>query len=208
MSSNIFLVASMLAITVAGVCFLIFATKTYHINFTAGSDAGTQIIHADQTPRVGGFAIFFGLGLALAICTVLDANALPLLSVLFFASSPIFIVGLYEDIKQNVTPHIRLVFAGLSGLIFCLASGVSITHVNIGVVDYLLENKLLSTAFSIFCIVIYINSSNLIDGVNGLAIGTGIVICGAIGFHGHVMDDPDLFVVSILFIGVLAGVLF
>ena len=103
---------------------------------------------------------------------MLDANALPLLSVLCFASSPIFIVGLYEDIKQNVTPHIRLVFAGLSGLIFCLASGVSITHVNIGVVDYLLENKLLSTAFSIFCIVIYINSSNLIDGVNGLAIGT------------------------------------
>ena len=58
-----------------------------------------------------------------------------------------------------------------------------ITRVNI--LDYLLKNYIFSIIFTSFCILIIINGTNFIDGINTLAIGYYLIICSVLIYLQH-----------------------
>ena len=117
-------------------------------------------------PLVGGVVIFFSMGLS----SFYDAN----LILLYFAA--MFVIGLLSDLKKLNSPIIRFLLQLFLIIIFLYSSNITLTNTRIYFLDYLLTNYLFSIFFTSFCILIIINGSNFIDGVNSLVLGYYIII--------------------------------
>ena len=61
-------------------------------------------------------------------------------------------------------------------LLFVIFSNIFVESVRINIIDQLLENYAFKLLFTSFCILILINGSNFIDGVNTLAIGYYLLV--------------------------------
>ncbi len=117
-------------------------------------------------PLVGGVVIFFSMGLS----SFYDTN----LILLYFAA--MFVIGLLSDLKKLNSPIIRFLLQ-LFLIIICLySSNINLTGTRINFLDYLLTNYLFSIFFTSFCVLIIINGSNFIDGVNSLVLGYYIIV--------------------------------
>ena len=166
---------------------LIILTKNYHGKLTNDTFDGVQKIHNVPTPRIGGVGIFF----CFIIFNTLFFNN-DLLTKIIFSSLPIFISGLIEDINKNVKPNIRLFFAFLSGLLFILSSGYKVESIDFLPIDALLSISLVSFIFTVFCIGGLVNSINIIDGFNGLASGSLILMLIAFSYISWSLGDYEI----------------
>lgn len=83
----------------------------------------------------------------------------------------IFCVGLLSDINFLSSPKLRL-FLQLSIIIFFVhLLDIEINETRFFLLDILLDNLYFKYFFSVICLLILINGSNFIDGLNGLMIG-------------------------------------
>lgn len=88
----------------------------------------------------------------------------------------IFLSGILSDIKIFNSPIKRL-FYQIIVILFCISfSEIGIISTRIDFLDYLLMNKFINIIFTSFCVLIVINGSNFIDGLNGLVIGYYLII--------------------------------
>ena len=71
-----------------------------------------------------------------------------------------------SDIGKEINAKTRLMLQAITLIIFLSFLDIIILKTNIDPLDNLLENKLFSLIFTIFCILILINGLNFIDGVN------------------------------------------
>ena len=94
---------------------------------------------------------------------------------LFFLFS-IFLSGILSDNKIFNSPSKRLFFQIFVIIISISFSEIGIMSTRIEFIDYLLMNKVINIIFTTFCILIVINGSNFIDGLNGLVIGYYLII--------------------------------
>ena len=83
----------------------------------------------------------------------------------------IFVSGILSDNKIFNSPVRRLFFQILIIIISISFSEIRIVSTRIDLIDSLLTNKVINIIFSTFCILIVINGSNFIDGLNGLVLG-------------------------------------
>jgi UDP-N-acetylmuramyl pentapeptide phosphotransferase/UDP-N-acetylglucosamine-1-phosphate transferase len=83
----------------------------------------------------------------------------------------IFCVGFTSDINFLSSPKLRLLIQSLIIICFVLILDVKINETNFLLLDKLLENIYFRYFFSVFCLLILINGSNFIDGLNGLLLG-------------------------------------
>lgn len=183
---------------------ILIKTANYHIKWSGDLDAGPQKIHKNPTLRIGGLAIYLGLLAAACFSALFRDNIL--LKILIVAALPVFLIGFIEDITKNISPQIRMIFAGASGLAFVILSGVSVTKVSMPLFDELLQFWLISSLFTAFCIVLLINAINLIDGVNGLALGTSVFSGLTVLTLSFNCGDGELAALSAVFVGLLIGV--
>ena len=77
-----------------------------------------------------------------------------------------FYIGIMSDIGKEINAKTRLMLQAITLIIFLSFLDIIILKTNIDPLDNLLENKLFSLIFTIFCILILINGLNFIDGVN------------------------------------------
>jgi UDP-N-acetylmuramyl pentapeptide phosphotransferase/UDP-N-acetylglucosamine-1-phosphate transferase len=96
------------------------------------------------------------------------------LELLFLFS--IFLLGTLSDYKLFNSPKYRLLFQILIIFIFIFFSNLNIETTRIEFIDQLLENRFINICFTTFCILIVINGSNFIDGLNGLTLGYYILL--------------------------------
>lgn len=82
----------------------------------------------------------------------------------------IFILGLGSDLRYLESPKIRFFFQIFIILLFVEVLNIKILDVRIEIFNEILQVKLISTVFTIFCIMIFINGINFIDGINVLTI--------------------------------------
>lgn len=94
---------------------------------------------------------------------------------IFFILS-VFTIGFLSDIRVLVSAKIRLLIQSL--LIFLLVTiyDLKISSIRIDIFDYLLDIQLLNYFFVSFCILIIINGTNFLDGLNTLVIGYYLII--------------------------------
>lgn len=90
---------------------------------------------------------------------------------LFFFLLVIFLIGYASDINFLSSPKSRLLIQFLTIIIFVILLDIQIYQTKFLLLDYFLENLYFRYFFSAFCLLILINGSNFIDGLNGLLLG-------------------------------------
>ena len=184
------------------VSIILVVTQRLHGHLSFDDLCGVQKLHSVPTPRIGGIAVVAGLGLG---CDLLAGEAFTFWWQWGIAALPAFAAGLAEDLTKKVGVWLRLVATLLSGLLFCLLSGYGITQVDIPVADQILSVSVFSVLFTAFAIGGIANATNIIDGVNGLASGTGMIILAAFGLVAWLEGDLAMVSVCLLGLGALLG---
>lgn len=82
----------------------------------------------------------------------------------------IFLLGISSDIRSQITPFLRLFIQALIVISFVITSDLSINSTRVLMLDSILLNPYCNIIFVSFCILILINGTNFIDGLNGLVI--------------------------------------
>ena len=88
----------------------------------------------------------------------------------FFLVS-IFLLGFLSDIKILTSPKIRFIIQIILLIIFVYFAELYILSTRIIFFDELLKNSIASLLFTSFCLIVLINGTNFIDGLNGLVLG-------------------------------------
>ena len=91
--------------------------------------------------------------------------------IFYFIFIFIFIIGLLSDIKYLKSAKKRFLLQILTIFFFVVYYDLSISNVRVFFIDYFLEYKIFSYIFVSFCLLIVVNGSNFIDGLNGLILG-------------------------------------
>ena len=128
-----------------------------HINLEKHQSFSTNIL---GNP-IGGYIIFISI-----IFFSFFSNFLEL----FFLFC-IFILGILSDTKFFNSPKYRLLIQILIISLYIILSNLQILSTRVDFFDELLKNNFINLIFTAFCILIVINGTNFIDGLNGLAIG-------------------------------------
>ncbi len=117
----------------------------------------------------GGFYTFFG---ALYFYYLNDLN----LKILFFIF-PFLVLGFLSDKNILKSPLKRIIFQLILIFIVILEFEIQILNTRIVILDYFLDNNYINILFTISCLLVLINGSNFIDGLNGLSCGYYVLIC-------------------------------
>jgi UDP-GlcNAc:undecaprenyl-phosphate GlcNAc-1-phosphate transferase len=144
-------------------------------------------VHAVATPRMGGVALFVGLGLALFVArqlpTLHDAFTTngPEMPWIVFAGALICLVGVLDD-KYELDSLTKLAGQVLATGIMVTLGGVQLALVYVpwGDNGTVVLGQDLSVPLTILFTVLTINAVNFIDGLDGLA--AGVIAIGALAF--------------------------
>ena len=88
----------------------------------------------------------------------------------------IYLLGFFSDRKILNSPKKRFLIQCVLILLFVVIFDIKINSSRIEFFDVILNNKIFGIFFSTFCLLILINGSNFIDGLNGLLISCTIII--------------------------------
>ncbi len=148
--------------------------------------------HKSATPTSGGIAFFFPI-LLLTVCFASHPGSLaPYLLIVTAA----FCLGVYDDFRQ-LTPAAKLsgqIAAAAAALFF----GFQLRFFSWGPPDLLL------TAFWIIGLT---NAFNLLDNMDGLAAGIGLIAAAYLAYLFHVQGEQDYFIAALALAGGVAGFL-
>ena len=185
---------------------VIFLTRPLHIQFTAKGhgNAAVQSSHRLPTPRIGGLAVILG-GFFGAF--TLDATTFHLVSILAISALPVFLGGLGEDVGFNVSAKMRLVLSFVSALIAGVLLGAWIPRMGVPVLELLTLYTFPAIILTLLVSGGISHSLNLIDGLNGLAIGVSIVIALGLMSIAVSVGDYQISYILLLIIGALLGLL-
>ncbi|WP_084181283.1 MraY family glycosyltransferase [Polaromonas glacialis] len=186
------------------VALLLVRTQHWHGHLSMDSDEGVQKFHTSPTPRVGGIAIAVGV---VAGYLLTNPASKTLLGPLILAGIPAFAFGLLEDMTKRVSVRTRLLATMGCGVLGWAITGYSITGADVPGLDWLLGFTAFSVLFTAFAVGGVANAINIVDGFNGLAAGTVIIILTAFGVMTIALGDHDLALVCLILGCAVAGFL-
>ena len=176
------------------IIFLI--NKLFKKNFfliSATGDKHQKFASSDKIPLSGGIFIY------LALVYFYDKN----LNIFFFSTFSILALGFFSDLKLIKSAMIRLIFQISLVIFFVIFNELKIIDTRIILLDELLENRLFNYLFVAFCVLILINGSNFIDGLNTLNVGYYILISLVI----YYLKLDNLIVYQVVFVNYLLIIL-
>ena len=118
-------------------------------------------------------------GLIIFICSLLFFKE-SILLILF--GLLVLILGVFSDSNKVSSPIIRIFLQLILLLSFVILIDLRISNTRIDFLDNLLNIDLLSIIFTVFCILVLINGSNFLDGLNTLLLGYYILVCSFLIF--------------------------
>ena len=120
----------------------------------------------NKVSYVGGFIILIG---CILFWIERDYNFL-------IFSSLIFILGIFSDLGLLESPLKRFILQSITILGFLIFYETGISYIRIDFLDYFIQFKTVNLLFTTFCILVVINGSNFMDGVNTLTVGYFMLI--------------------------------
>ena len=160
--------------------------------------------HTQETPSLGGIAIFAALSIVFLLMTQF-AGAAEKAPLLFPSLVILFFIGLKDDILV-INPYKKLIAQ-------CFAAGLFITCTDIrignlfGLLSVYELSYLTSFLLTTLVIVVIINAYNLIDGIDGLAGSLGIVTALLYGVYFYATGLVWAVVLCATLVGSLIGFL-
>ena len=152
--------------------FIVFASIVIYFsrrsNFLPNFSGEThqQYLKESKVPLIGGFFIII---ISFVIFFKIS-------NYFYYTIVSIFLIGLFSDGKILSSPKIRILLQLIIVFSFVYLLKLEVTPTRINFIDRLFENTLLSFLFTTFCLMILINGSNFVDGLNGLLIGYFLII--------------------------------
>jgi UDP-GlcNAc:undecaprenyl-phosphate GlcNAc-1-phosphate transferase len=162
-------------------------------------EPGIRKSHKRSVATLGGIALFSGITIGAGLFTRFSVH--PEFQFIFVASIVLFFVGLKDDILI-IAPLKKLSGQVFGALIIVVLGNLRFTHLH----TFLGVNQLLyvhSFLLTVFVLVVIINSFNLIDGIDGLASGVGIVSALFFGTFFYINGEVGYAVLSAAMAGSL-----
>ncbi len=129
-------------------------------------DSHQKLASKLNVPLTGGIFIFLGF------FYFLENNIYSFI----LSSFTILILGTFSDLKLIKSAGIRFLLQILLVIFFIFFNDIQITDTRIDILDKILSNFIINYLFLCFCILIVINGTNFIDGLNTLVIGYYLII--------------------------------
>ena len=135
-----------------------------------------------------------------------DSETSNLVLILFASALPVFIGGFGEDIGFDVTPKMRLLLSFFSAGIAGILLNAWVMRSGVPFLDIALAVPLFAIVFTMLMSGGICHAINLVDGLNGLAIGLAIIMAGALAVISALVGDTALLSVCLLLICAQLGV--
>lgn len=155
--------------------------------------------HLKTTPTLGGVAIFAGFVISSLI--FLDIPKIHYFQFAMASALIIFFLGLQDDISE-ISAVKKLVGEIVAAGIIIDLGGIRISSLH-GFLGIYTLTYTFSDFLSLFVIVAIINAFNLIDGIDGLSSGVGILASLAFGIWFYLTGHIELAAMSAILIGAL-----
>ena len=147
-----------------------------------------RFINGHKTTPLSGGLIFF-----LILIFFLPEDYKHLNILIFF----IFLTGLLSDLNILHSPIFRIIFQIIIIILYLLLFNNFVTSIRIDFFDNLLNIFFIKLLFTLFCILVLINGTNFIDGVNTLVVGYFILVFSNILYLSNLNNfDLDILLVS------------
>jgi len=196
----------------AAACSLLLTpvVRSLAIKIKAFDLPGERKIHTRPIPRLGGFSIF------IAFHVILLAS----LQFAFFHYPPDFLGGIHfggillasalvlglgaVDDFRRMPPGVKFLFQILAGLIaaltICKIEAISLPFGTF-------ELGVFAVPATVFWVVAITNAINLLDGLDGLAAGTSLIVCIAIFGTALLGQNISIAILSVILAGSILGFL-
>ncbi len=158
-------------------------------------------IHTTVVPPLGGVAIFIGTTLSSIIAT--DGISFDALKYIIASIILMFFIGLKDDLI-GISVRKKLLIQIFAAVLLITMGNVRFTflHGILGVGDI---GYITSLLLSVFVFVVIINAFNLIDGIDGLASGLGILSATFFGVWFFIAGKIQFSILSFALVGSLSG---
>jgi UDP-GlcNAc:undecaprenyl-phosphate GlcNAc-1-phosphate transferase len=184
-------------------------------------------IHKGATPRMGGLGVAFGLSIGVAVAATGGyfqewaefPRWLSSLLPIGVAAVIVLAVGVVDDTRE-MSPRIKLL-GQTSAVMVLYFGGVRIDSVTVFQQMIPLDNPGLTLSIGdlalhvalpgLFVTTLWflacMNVWNLIDGMDGLASGVGLLVCGTLALVALWLENPSVAILAACLAGALAGFL-
>lgn len=165
---------------------------------------GNRRVHKIPIPRLGGLAIFFGFMVAVLAFANIDSQTRGIL----IGAMMIVAIGILDDVKQ-LKATLKLLVQIISAIVV-VAHGVKISAISVPtfiVEGGILPLKWFSIPITIIWIVGVTNAVNLIDGLDGLAVGISSIATFSLFFIAILAGEPNVAIISAALAGSCIGFL-
>lgn len=158
-------------------------------------------IHTTKIPPLGGIAIFSGFTLS----TLILSNNIGFSNLKYILASTMimFFIGLKDDLIV-ISAKKKFVVQIFSAVLLITMGGIQITNLH-GLFGIYELHYLNGVLISLFIMLAVINAFNLIDGIDGLASGLGIVATLAFGLWFYLSGHTQFAIMSFALLGSLVG---
>lgn len=165
---------------------------------------GKRRVHKSPIPRLGGLAIFFGFMVAILAFADIDMQTRGIL----IGSMMIVGIGILDDVKQ-LKATLKLLVQILSAVVVVMHD-VKITAISVP--SFIVNGGVfpltwLSIPLTIIWIVGVTNAVNLIDGLDGLAVGISSIATFSLFFIAILAGEPNIALISASLAGSCLGFL-
>lgn len=145
---------------------LIFFCKKYSVLNSFSGDLHQKFVEKNDVPLLGGLLSLFGF---IFYFYYLE------FSILFFFII-MFILGVMADLKLLKSPLLRFLIQSILVFSFIFANQISIEDIRVNLINDLLKYNLFNYFFVFLSLMVIINGSNFIDGLNTLLLGYYLII--------------------------------
>ena len=134
-----------------------------------------------------------------------DLHFVILISLLLFTSFPIFIAGVLDDFGRRVSPKAKILASVTSSALAIVAFDTWVRAVDVPGLDFLLSFYAFGLIFTISVSTALIQSYNLVDGLNGLSSGCGLIAFAAIAILSFQQGDVEILSICLIAFSCLSG---
>ncbi len=157
--------------------------------------------HTTRIPTLGGIAIFGGFILPFVFFS--EGLSFPQFNSILSALIILFVIGIKDDLFPLTASKKMLgQLAAVCIVVFQGKIRIENFYGLFGIHDL---SFWFSVAFSIFVLLLVTNAFNLIDGINGLSSGIGIIVLSTYAFWFYKMEDQLFFILCLAYVGALLG---
>lgn len=163
--------------------------KTKYLKNYSGDDH-QKFTTNKNIPLTGGFFIII-----VFLLVLFEENNFFLISIIL-----IFSLGLFSDLNKIISPNKRLLLQVIIVLFLIIFTNLEINSTRVIILDKFLENNIFNVFFVSFCVLVLINGTNFIDGLNGLSLGYYFIVTIALlnnnFYYSNLLQGNELLYLS------------